>query len=197
MSGTAPPTILRTERLLLRPLRDSDLDAFAAMHADPQVVAHLHPPLTRAESEIVLERIRTNTARDGVGPFAVELRGDVPSPSPSPSPAPSPFVGLVGLARPRIDMPLMPCVEIAWRLASAYWGRGYASEAARACLDFGFHHLELPEILAWTSRDNRASQRVMEKLGMVRDPDADFDHPRLPLGDRLRRHLVWRLTRPA
>ena len=178
-------TTLRTERLLLRPIRDSDLDPFAAMHADPLVVAHLHPPLGRAESEMVLDRIRANTARDGVGPFAVELPGAVP------------FIGLVGLARPRFDVPLIPCVEIAWRLASAHWSRGYAPEAARACLDFGFRHLELPEILAWTSRDNRASQRVMEKLGMVRDPDADFDHPKLPLGDRLRRHLVWRLTRPA
>ena len=75
MSVTTPPITLQTERLLLRPLRDSDLDAFAAMHADPLVVAHLHQPLTRTESEMVLDRIRTNTARDGVGPFAVEVQG--------------------------------------------------------------------------------------------------------------------------
>jgi RimJ/RimL family protein N-acetyltransferase len=182
---TTPPTTLRTERLLLRPLRDSDLDAFAVMHADPRVVLYLHAPLTRAESETVFERIRANTLREGLGPFAVEL------------PASEEFIGLVGLARPRFDMPLMPCVEIAWRIASPHWGRGYATEAARAALDFGFRHHQLDEILAWTSRDNRASQRVMEKLEMRRDPDADFDHPKLPPDHRLRRHLVWRLPRPA
>jgi RimJ/RimL family protein N-acetyltransferase len=182
---TAPPTTLRTERLLLRPIRDSDLDAFAAMHADPIVVAHLHAPLTRSESEMVFERIRANTLRDGLGLFAVELAER------------EAFIGLVGLARPRFEIPLMPCVEIAWRIASPHWRQGYATEAARASVDFGFHHHQLSEILAWTSRDNHASQRVMEKLGMRRDPDADFDHPNLPVGSRLRRHLVWRLTRPA
>jgi RimJ/RimL family protein N-acetyltransferase len=182
---TAPPATLRTERLLLRPIRDSDLDAFAVMHADPRVVAHLHAPLTRAEAEVVFERIRANTRGDGLGLFAVELPGR------------EAFIGLVGLVHARADMPLAPCVEVAWRIASPHWGQGYATEAARASVEFGFHHHHLDEILAWTSRDNHASQRVMEKLGMRRDPDADFDHPRLPLGDRLRRHLVWRLTRPA
>ena len=180
-----PPTTLRTERLLLRPIRASDVDAFAVMHADPRVVAHLHAPLTRTESEMLFERIRANTLRDGIGLFAVEL------------PEREAFIGLVGLARPRFDIPLVPCVEIAWRIASAHWGQGYATEAARASLDFGFEHHQLSEILAWTSRDNLASQRVMEKLGMRRDPDGDFDHPKIPLGDRLRRHLVWRLTRPG
>jgi RimJ/RimL family protein N-acetyltransferase len=185
MTVTAPPTTLRTERLLLRPFRDSDLDAFATMHADPRVVAHLHAPLTRAESEAVFGRIRANILHDGLGPFAVELSES------------EEFIGVVGLARPHFDMALMPCVEIAWRIASPHWGRGYATEAARASLDFGFRHHQLDEILAWTSQDNLASQRVMEKLGMRRDPDADFDHPKLPPGHRLRRHLVWRLPRPV
>lgn len=176
--------MLRTPRLLLRPLRDADLDAVAAMHADPRVVAYLHAPLSRSESAELLARLRALTARDGVGLSAVELLGD------------GTFIGLVGLARPR-EMPLAPCVEISWRLASPYWGRGYATEAARACLDHGFQRLGVPEILAWTSRPNVASQRVMERLGMLRDPDADFDHPRLAHDNPLRRHLVWRLPRPV
>lgn len=175
---------MSTERLLLRPLRDADLDAVAAMHADPRVVANLHAPLSRVESAALLARFQANAARDGVGLLAVELRGD------------GTFVGMVGLARPRPEIPLAPCVEISWRIASAHWGRGYATEAARACLDYGFRHLALPEILAWTSRPNVASQRVMERLGMVRDPDADFDHPRLGHDNPLRRHLVWRLAAP-
>jgi RimJ/RimL family protein N-acetyltransferase len=130
---------LRTERLLLRPIRDGDIDGFAAMHADPRVVAHLHEPMNRTESEVLLARIRANTARYGIGPFAVEVPGG------------EEFIGLVGLARPRSEMPLMPCVEIAWRIASAYWGQGYATEAARACIADGFRYLDIPEILAWTS----------------------------------------------
>jgi RimJ/RimL family protein N-acetyltransferase len=165
-------------------LRDRDIEEFAAMHADARVVAHLHDPMTRTESEIVLQRIRANTVRDGVGPFAVEVPGR------------HDFIGLVGLGRPRFEAPFMPCVEIAWRIASPHWGQGYATEAARACLSYGFTYLDTPEILAWTSRDNLASQRVMEKLGMVRDPTSDFDHPKLAPGDRLRRHLVWRIRRP-
>lgn len=177
--------MLRTARLVVRPLRDADLDAVADMHADPRVVAYLHAPLSRAESAELLARLRASAARDGVGLSAVELLED------------GTFVGLVGLARPRPEIPLAPCVEISWRIASAHWGRGYATEAAQACLDYGFGHLDLPEILAWTSRPNVASQRVMERLGMVRDPDADFDHPRLAHDNPLRRHLVWRLPRPT
>jgi ribosomal-protein-alanine N-acetyltransferase len=140
--------------------------------------------MTRTESEIVFARIRANTTRDGIGPFAVEVPGQ------------HAFIGLVGLGRPQFEASFVPCVEISWRIASPHWGLGYAPEAARACLTYGFTVLQAPEILAWTSRDNRASQRVMEKLGMVRDPSADFDHPKLPPGDRLRRHMVWRMPRP-
>jgi RimJ/RimL family protein N-acetyltransferase len=107
----------------------------------------------------------------------------------------APFVGFVGLAVPRFDSPFMPCVEIGWRLAAEHWGRGYATEGARAALDFGFQRLSLDEIVSYTVPDNVRSRRVMEKIGMTHRSDEDFDHPLLPQGHRLRRHVLYRLAR--
>lgn len=107
------------------------------------------------------------------------------------------FIGFVGLSVPHFETPFTPCVEIAWRLAKRAWGQGYATEAARAALDFGFTTLELEEIVSFTIPANTASIRVMERLGMSRDPAEDFDHPRVPRGHRLCRHVLYRLDRPT
>jgi RimJ/RimL family protein N-acetyltransferase len=180
-----PPTVpvLETDRLLLRDWRDFDLAPFAALNADPQVMEHFPSLLTRDESDRYVERIRDHFARHGFGLWAVEVPGTAP------------FVGYVGLAVPRFEASFTPCVEIGWRLAREHWGRGYAPEAARAALHFGFERAGLDEIVSFTVPANLKSRRVMEKIGMRHDPADDFDHPSLPEGHRLRRHVLYRIGR--
>jgi len=175
---------LRTERLLLRPFVEEDAGAFAALNADPRVMEHFERPLSRDESDALLGRIRAGAPEEGFGLWAVEIPERVP------------FIGFVGLTRPSFTAPFTPCVEIGWRLARACWNQGYATEAALASLAFGFEQLGLSEILSWTATENRASRRVMEKIGMTHDPSGDFDHPRLPRGHRLERHVLYRIARP-
>ncbi len=174
---------VRTDRLVLRPLADEDVDAFAALNADPRVMERFPATLSRAETEDLVGRIRANLAMHGYGVWAVEVPGRAR------------FIGIVGLHRATFEAPFTPCVEVAWRLAAEHWGQGYATEAARAALRFGFEELGIEEILAWTTPGNVASWRVMEKLGMRHDPAADFDHPGVPEGHPLRRHVLYRITR--
>lgn len=182
-TDTAPT--LTTERLILRPWRDSDLAPFAALNADPAVMEHFPTTLTRAESDAVAERVRGFMAEHGFGWWAVEVPGETP------------FIGFIGLWRPAFEAHFTPCVEVGWRLARRFWGRGYASEGARAALAFGFGELELAEIVSFTATTNARSQAVMRRLGMTHDPAEDFDHPKLPAGHPLRRHVLYRKTRPA
>ncbi len=179
---TAPPS-LRTERLLLRDWRESDREPFAAMSADPEVMAFFPRPLERAESDAAVVRIRGHLASHGFGLWAVE------------APGVAEFIGFVGLAIPRFEAPFTPCVEIGWRLARAYWGRGYATEAARTVLDFGFRERGLDEIVSFTAVGNVRSRAVMERIGMTRSPGDDFDHPALPEGHPLRRHVLYRVRK--
>lgn len=173
---------LRSKRILLRPWRDADLEPFAAMGADPQVMAHFPGLLSRAESDAFVERIRAHFATHGFGLWALEVDGA--------------FVGFAGLHVPAFEAHFTPCVEIAWRLASRFWGRGYASEAARRALAFAFEERGLAEVVSMTVPANVRSQRVMAALGMLRDPADDFEHPRLPPGHVLRPHVLHRLSRP-
>jgi RimJ/RimL family protein N-acetyltransferase len=174
---------LRTERVLLRPWRDEDVTAFAAMSADPAIMEFLRPFPDRAASEAWAARARAHWQDHGFGQWVVEVPG-VAS-----------FIGVVGLARISYEAHFTPAVEIAWRLARAYWGRGYAGEAAQAALDYGLNRLGLAEIVAVTVPANSRSRRVMERLGMTRDPADDYDHPSLPEGP-LRRHVLYRLRNP-
>ncbi len=175
---------LRTPRLLLRAFRDGDAGAFAAMNADPRVMAHFPAALSRAESDALLASLRAASAREAFGVWAVELaQGGA-------------FAGMVGLDRATFEAPFTPCVEVLWRLAPQHWGKGYATEAARAAVEHGFTRAGLGEILSWTVPANRASWRVMERLGMTHDQADDFDHPRVPAGHRLRRHVLYRLRAP-
>ena len=107
------------------------------------------------------------------------------------------LVGYTGLMIPDFDAPFMPCVEIGWRLAKQYWGNGYAPEAAAEALRCAFGPIGLSEVVSMTSTTNAASQRVMQKIGMSRDPQDDFDHPKLPDGHRLRRHVLYRIQSPS
>lgn len=176
------PESLRTERLVLRPWRDEDRAPFAALNADPQVMEHMPARLSRAESDALVDRIRAHFAEHGYGLWAVQVPGAAD------------FIGFVGLSRPSFEAHFTPCVEVGWRLAREHWGRGYASEAARAAVAFGLGELGLEEILSWTVPANLRSRRVMETIGMRRDPADDFDHPRLPEGHPLRRHVLYRIA---
>jgi len=167
----------RTGRLLLRGWTDADRPAYAAINADPLVMATIGPLQTRAESDAGIDRMLLHWAERGYGLWCVDLDGDC--------------IGFTGLSDPRLETDFMPCVEVGWRLASAHWGHGYAPEAARSALAYGFDELGLGEIVSMTAATNHKSRRVMEKLGMVRDESADFEHPRAT-GD-LRRHVLYRL----
>ncbi|MFH8405758.1 GNAT family N-acetyltransferase [Streptomyces sp. NPDC018019] len=172
-------TELRTDRLLLRRWQDSDLAPWAAMNADPEVREHLGDLLTREQSDASVERFRAEFDRRGYGWWAVEVR------------ATGEFIGFAGLDRVDDGMPFTG-VEIGWRLARPAWGRGYATEAARAALAFGFDTLALPEILAVTTAANVRSQAVMRRIGMTRNPADDFDDPTAPEGP-LRPSVLYRI----
>ncbi|MFD7984201.1 GNAT family N-acetyltransferase [Kitasatospora indigofera] len=179
------PVELRTSRLLLRAWRPSDAEPFAALNADPEVMAHLPAPLDRAASDALAARIRAAVERDGWGWWAVE---------PASTGA---FIGFTGLARTTFEAAFTPAVEVGRRLARPAWGHGYATEAAVAAVGFGFEVLGLREIVSFIVPGNLPSRAVMERLGMTHDPREDFDHPRLPAGHALRRHVLYRLARPA
>ena len=174
---------LRTDRLLLRRWRESDFAPFAAMNADPRVMRYFARTLARHESDELVARIEERAERDGFGLWAVEI------------PDVTPFAGFIGLSVPAFTAHFTPCVEIGWRLAADCWGRGYATEGARAALDFGFDAAGLEEIVSFTTAENWRSRRVMERIGMTHDPRDDFDYPAYAEGHPLRRHVLYRSVR--
>jgi RimJ/RimL family protein N-acetyltransferase len=174
---------LTTARLRMRPWRTEDLPALAALNADPRVMEFFPKILDRTESDAMVARIDQHFLRHGFGLWAIEVV-DVAD-----------FIGFVGLSVPQFDAHFTPCVEIGWRLAYEHWGRGYAIEAARAAADFGFREPGLKQIVSFTVPANHRSRRVMERLGMTHWPAEDFDHPSLPEGHPLRRHVLYRLSR--
>ncbi|GMG82811.1 GNAT family N-acetyltransferase [Paralimibaculum aggregatum] len=177
-------TELLTPRLRLRGWREEDLVPFARLNADPEVMAHLGGPLARQESDMIIGRFLEKWLEEpAFGWWALEVRGD------------GGFIGFVGLNRPDFTAPPAPCVEIGWRLARDAWGQGYATEAARACLDHGFGTVGLDEILSFTVPSNTRSRAVMERIGMQRDAAGDFDHPLVKKENPLRRHLLYRIRR--
>jgi RimJ/RimL family protein N-acetyltransferase len=173
---------LVTERLRLRPWRDADLAPFAALNADPEVMRWFPEPLDRERSDALAARIRRSLRLLGFGLWAVEVPGKAE------------FIGFVGLSEPGFEAPFMACIEVGWRLARAHWHRGYATEAARAAVAFGFETLGREEIVSFTVVGNAPSRAVMERLGMTHDPAEDFDHPSLS-GHPLQRHVLYRLSR--
>lgn len=173
--------VIETERLVLRPWADEDREPFATLNADPQVMRYFPSTLDRGESDALLDTARQRSREDGIcfQPVLVKESGA--------------FIGFVGLNRPRHALPFAPCVEVGWRLSRDAWGHGYASEAARAWLRFGFETLGLEEIVSFTTVTNTPSRRVMERIGMERDEAGDFDHPALDPGHPLLRHVLYRL----
>lgn len=173
---------LSTERLVLRRWRDSDRGPFAALNADPEVMAHFPAMMTRADSDAMVDRIEAHFDQAGFGLWALEIA------------ATGEFIGFTGLSTPRFAAHFLPATEIGWRLARPAWGHGYACEAARRALAFGFQEGGLGQIVSFTSVGNARSRAVMARIGMAHDPRDDFDHPSVPDGDRLRRHVLYRLT---
>ena len=178
-------TTLVAPRLALREWRDADLEPYAALNADPEVMRYFPNTLDRDESDASAARVREHFHRHGFGPWAVEIPGVAD------------FAGFVGLMIPSFEAHFTPCVEIGWRLARAYWGQGYATEAARAVLDYAWGTLALDQLVALTIPANRPSRAVMERIGMTRDPRDDFEHPWLEAGHRLSHHVLYRLSAVA
>ncbi len=174
-----------TKRLILRPWQESDLEPFAQLNADPRVREYFPGILSREESDASVRAVSNHIERCGWGLWAASLiqTGE--------------FIGFIGLEDVYFSAPFnefTPAVEIGWRLGFSYWGQGYATEGARAALQYGFGTLRLKEIVSFTAVQNRRSRNVMEKIGMHHDPKDDFDHPKLPKDHRISRHVLYRLN---
>jgi ribosomal-protein-alanine N-acetyltransferase len=172
--------VLRGARVVLRRWHAEDAEPFAALNCDPVAMEYFPAPLSRADSDALIERAQAALESRGWGWWCLEI-DEV-------------CAGFVGLNEPTFEADFTPCVEIGWRMAPRFWGRGYASEGARLALDFGFERLRLQEIVSFTATENWRSRRVMERLGMRRNAAEDFDHPRIEAGHPLRRHVLYRLT---
>lgn len=174
-----------TERLTLRPPVARDLDFLSEMNQDPDVMAFMPSLMNREESERQLRRMSRHFQDWGFGIWLIERRnGGEP-------------LGLAGLQKVDFEAPFAPAVEVAWRLVRSQWGNGYASEAARAALRFGFEALGLPEIVGFTTAANERSIAVFRRIGMPRDSAFDFEHPKLEPHHPLRPHVFFRLTRES
>ncbi len=173
---------IQTERLLLRQWEEADLEPLAALNIDPRVMEFFYTTRSREETKAIVEAMTGLIDRRGWGFWAVSLIET------------DEFIGFIGIDEVPMNMPFAPAVEIGWRLAYDYWGKGYATEGAKACLQFGFEKLGLKEIVSFTTTNNLRSRRVMEKTGMQRNPSDDFDHPKVPSGHPLCRHVLYRIT---
>lgn len=177
-------TTLKTKRLILRPWREEDLEPFAQLNADPRVMEYFPATLSKAESDQLAQRIKNKMDEKGWGMWAVSVPGIAE------------FIGLIGLNsedQVSFPAPFTPAVEVGWRIAFEYWGKGYATEGAKAALAYGFETLNLGEIVSFTAVQNMRSRRIMEKIGMHHDPKDDFDHPKLSKEHKLNRHVLYRL----
>lgn len=160
---------LQTERLLMRQWRDTDREPFAAINADPEVMAHYPAPMTREQSDAALAKLAAGIDATGIGLWALERRDD------------SALLGFVGIRNVPFEAHFTPAVEVGWRLRRDTWGSGYATEAAQECVRYGFETLGLEQIIAMARPDNWPSRRVMDRLGMWHDEAGTFRYP--PAGE--------------
>ena len=182
MKSIKCPSILQTERLVLRQWCSADLEPLSRMNADPIVMEYFQSVLIPEESNALLQRAYNHIEEHGWGKWAVVLKET------------GEFIGRIGLEEVDFHSSFSPNIELGYRLAFEHWGKGYASEGASAVLKYGFNYLNLNEIVAFTPVRNLRSQRVMERIGMHHDPRDDFDHPKLPKGHPLQKHLLYRIS---
>lgn len=173
--------VLKTPRLVLRQWNEADKEHFAQINADPRVMEFFPARLTRGQSDALVAKLEAHFRKHGFGIYAAELRSS------------NAFIGFVGLNVPSFRAHFTPCIEIGWRLSPDVWGQGLATEGAQAVVKYGRNVLKLKEIVSFTVPLNVRSRRIMEKIGMSHDPADDFDHPQLPPGHPLRRHVLYRL----
>lgn len=173
--------LYETKRLILREWRTTDLEPFARMGQDPQVMEFFPKLLTREESAAIITRTQDRFTQNGFCFFATELKstGD--------------FIGFIGLNQPNFEAPFTPCIEIGWRLALPHCGFGYATEGARKCLEIGFNKFNLTEIVSFTAKENWKSRNVMQKIGMQQDLNGSFMHPNLAADHPLAEHVLYRI----
>lgn len=176
-------TNIQTERLILRQWCEEDLEPFAALNSDPRVMEYFPAILTRDESDQLIKRLQTKIEENGWGLWAASLKED------------EKFIGFIGLAEPNFNAHFTPAVEVGWRLASSFWGKGYATEGALACLKYGFEKLHLEEIVSFTTVQNMRSRAVMVRIGMHHNPEDDFDHPKLSKEHKLSKHVLYRIEK--
>ncbi|MFZ4100260.1 MAG: GNAT family N-acetyltransferase [Chlamydiia bacterium] len=177
-------TTLTTERLILRPWKEADLEPFAELNADPRVMEYFPSVLSREESIQMAHRMQSKIEERGWGWWAVS------------APGVAEFIGFIGLNnvdKATLPAHFTPAIEIGWRLAFEHWGKGYATEGAKAALKYGFETLKLNEIVSFTAMQNMRSRHIMEKIGMHYDPKDDFDYPKLSDDHRLKRLVLYRL----
>lgn len=177
--------IIETERLVLRPWRDEDIEPWAAMNADPRVMEFFPNTYTQEYASEMAAYLRARLEKDGYGWWVAEIKNG------------KRFAGNLALQYVPFEAHFTPALEIGWRLAFDAWGHGYATEGARALLDFAFKDLQCAQIVAMTAALNVRSQRVMQRLGMTHAAADDFEHPRLQPCHRLRPHVLYRIERPG
>ncbi|KTD04820.1 acetyltransferase [Legionella geestiana] len=175
--------IIETERLILRTWEEGDVSNYYSLNQDPKVVEFLLNMTSISQAQTFIEKMNHQFHAHGYTLFALEEKQS------------GKLIGFAGLNAPAWSEKFTPCVEIGWRLSSAFWGNGYATEAAKAVLAYGFKTCALEEILAWTVPENFKSIRVMEKIGMARDLKSDFNHPEIPESHRLSKHILYRIKR--
>lgn len=176
--------VIETERLILRTWKNEDADEYYRINQDQKVIEFLPASLTMEQVRDFIALMNQQFDLDGYTLWAAEEKSS------------GQLMGFIGLNRPTFEAHFCPCVEIGWRLGSEYWGKGYATEGARAALEYGFNQCRLKEIVAFTVSANQRSMRVMEKIGMARDQNGDFHHPKLPLESSLSLHVLYRKTNP-
>lgn len=176
--------IIETPRLILRTWEDADFEPMCRINQDPEVMRYFPDLQDRVETKQFIHKVNAHFDQYGYGLYATQLKET------------GEFIGFIGLLNVIFIAHFTPAVEIGWRLALAHWGRGYATEGAKAVLDYAFNTLAIPEIVSFTTVENQRSRRVMEKIGLKHDPADDFDHPNLTTDSPLLRHVLYRLGNP-
>jgi 3-dehydroquinate dehydratase/shikimate dehydrogenase len=173
--------MIQTSRLILRNWTKEDIEPFAALNQDPRVMEFFPGLIGRQDSDQFVKIVSDHISEFGWGFWAASLieTGE--------------FIGFIGLKNVSFPAHFTPAVEVGWRLAFEHWGKGYATEGAKAALKYAFEMLQLGEVVSFTTTQNLRSRHVMEKIGMHHDPKDDFDHPKLPEGHPLKRHVLYRL----